>query len=87
MCVCSVVSDSVTPWSVARQIPLSMGLSRQECCSGLPFPSPGDLPDPDIEPGSLVSPSLSEGLFITMPPRLCKYMCVHVCLSVCLSTG
>ena len=35
-----------TPWTVAQQTPLSMGFSRQEHCSGLPFPSPGDLPDP-----------------------------------------
>ena len=50
---CSVVSDSfVTPWTIAHQTPLSMGLSRQEYWSGSPFPSPGDLPDPGIEPGS-----------------------------------
>ena len=41
-----------TPWTVAHQAPLSMGFSRQEYCSGLPFPSPGDLPNPGIEPGS-----------------------------------
>ena len=40
-----------TPWTIARQAPLSMGFSRQEYWSGLPFPSPGDLPDPGIEPG------------------------------------
>ena len=39
-------------WTVAYQAPLSMGFSRQEYWSGLPFPSPGDLPDPGIEPGS-----------------------------------
>ena len=46
MCVlsCSVMSDSATPWTVALQAPLSMGFSRQECCSGFPFPIPGDLP-------------------------------------------
>ena len=43
----------VTPWTVARQIPLSMGFSRQEYCSGLPFPSPRDIPDPKIKPWSL----------------------------------
>ena len=42
----------VTPWSVAYQDPPSMGFSRQEFLSGLPFPSPGDLPDPGIKPGS-----------------------------------
>ena len=42
----------VTRWIVAHQAPLSMGFSRQEYWSGLPFPSPGDLPDPGIEPRS-----------------------------------
>ena len=42
----------VTPWTVAHQAPLSMGFSRQEYWSGLPFPSPGDLPDPGIKPRS-----------------------------------
>ena len=41
------------PWTVAHQAPLSMGFSRQEYWSGLPFPAPGDLPDPGIEPMSL----------------------------------
>ena len=44
----------VTPSTVARQAPLSVGFSRQEYWSGLPFPSPGDLPNPGIEPGSPV---------------------------------
>ena len=44
-----------TPWTVACQAPLSMGVSWQECWSGLPFPSPGDLPDPGIKP---MSPTL-----------------------------
>ena len=48
---CSV-SDSVTPWTIAYQAPPSLGFSGQEYWSGLPFPSPGDLPDPGIEPGS-----------------------------------
>ena len=42
----------MAPWTVAYQAPLSMGFSRQEYWSGLPFPSPGDLPNPGIEPGS-----------------------------------
>ena len=41
-----------TPWTIAHQTPPSMGFSRQEYWSGLPFPSPGDLPDPGIEPWS-----------------------------------
>ena len=55
----------VTPWIVAGQAPLSMAFSRQEHWSGLPFPSPGDLPDPGIK---LVSPALGGGFFTTEPP-------------------
>ena len=43
----------VTPWTAVCQAPLSMGFSRQECWSGVPFPSPGDFPDPGIEPNLL----------------------------------
>ena len=50
----------MTPWTVALQAPLSMEFSRQEYRSGLPFPSPGDLPDPGIEPGS---PALQSRFF------------------------
>ena len=48
-----------TQWTVARQSPLSMGFSRPEYWSGLPFPLPGDLPDAGIKPGSLMSPALA----------------------------
>ena len=55
----SLVAEScpalTTPWTVARQAPLSMAFPKQESWSGLPFPSPGDLPDPGIEPGSPAS--------------------------------
>ena len=60
---CSVMSDSVTSQAVAHQAPLSMEFSRQEYWSGLPFPSPGGLPDPGIEPTSLKSPALASGFF------------------------
>ena len=53
-----------TPWTVAHQAPLSVGFSRQEYWSGLPFPTPGDLPSPEIEPES---PALA-GRFFTMVP-------------------
>ena len=50
---CSVISNSLgAPWTAAHQVPLSMGFPRKEYWSGLPFPSPGNLPDPGIEPGS-----------------------------------
>ena len=48
----SVVSDSAIPWTVIHQVPVSMEFSRQEHWSGLPFPSPGYLPNPGIEPRS-----------------------------------
>ena len=54
-----------TPWTVAYQAPPSMGFSRQECWSGLPFPSPGDLPDPGIEPRS---PALQADALPSEPP-------------------
>ena len=55
----------MTPWTVARQAPLSMGFSGQEYQSGLPCPSPGDLPHPGIEPASLMSPALAGGFLTT----------------------
>ena len=54
-----------TPWTIACQAPLSMEFSRQEYWSGLSFPSPGDLPDPEME---LASPALASGFFTTVPP-------------------
>ena len=56
-----------TPWTIAYQAPPSMGFSRQECWSGLPFPSPGDLPDPGIEPGS---PTLQADALPSEPPEV-----------------
>ena len=56
------MSDSFSsPWTVACQAPLSMGFSRQESWGGLPFPPPGDLPDPGIE---LASPALQADSFL-----------------------
>jgi len=64
----SVVSDSsVTLWTVARQAPLSMGFSWQEYWSGLPFPSPGDLPDSGTELPSPESPAMKGRLFTAEP--------------------
>ena len=59
---CPTLCDPVT---AARQPPLSMGFSKQEYWSGLPCPPPGDLPDPGIEPTSLLSPALAGGFFTT----------------------
>ena len=55
----------VTPWTVAHQAPLSMEFSKQEFCSWLPFPSPGDLPDSEVEPGS---PALQADSLPSEPP-------------------
>ena len=60
------MSDSLaTPWSVAHQAPLSTGFPRQEYWSGLPFPSPGDLPDSGIKP---TSPALQANSLPAEPP-------------------
>ena len=73
--VCSVQFSSVqllsrvqlfaTPWTVAHQAPLFTGFPKQEYWNGLPFPSPGDLPNPGIEPVSLESPALGGEFFAT----------------------
>ena len=55
----------VTPWTVAHQAPLSMEFSRQKYWSGLPFPSPGDLPDSGIEPRS---PAMRADALLSEPP-------------------
>ena len=59
-----------TQWTVAYQAPLSVGFSRQACWSRLPFPSPGDLPDPGIKPGS---PALQADALPSEPPG--KFIC------------
>ena len=63
--VLSSVHLFVIPWTVVYQAPPSMGFSRQEYWSGLPFPSPGDLPDPGIEPRS---PALQADALPSEPP-------------------
>ena len=62
----SLVRLFATPWTVTCQVPLPMGFSRQAYWIGLPFPPPGDLPDPGIEPESL---ALAVKFFTTKPPR------------------
>ena len=66
MCVsCFLMSDSVTPWTVAYQVPPSMGFSRQEYWSALPSPSPEDLPNPGIKP---MFPALQADALPSEPP-------------------
>ena len=72
----SVVSNSATPWSVACQAPLPMEFSRQEHWSGLPFPTPGDLPNPGIKPGY---PALqADSLRSELPGKRILYVVVYI---------
>ena len=65
----SLIRFFAPPWTVAHQAaPLSTGFSKQEYWNGLPFPTPGDLPDPGIEPVSLLSPTVAGGFFTTVLP-------------------
>ena len=69
ICVCvqslSHVWLFAAPWTVTHQAPLSIRFSRQEYWNGLPFPTPGDIPDPGIKPASFASPALVGGFFTT----------------------
>ena len=65
------------PWTVVHQVPLSLEFSRQENWGGLPFPSPGDLPNPGIKPVSLVSPALAGRFFTTASPEKPKEWAKH----------
>ena len=68
-CVLGRVWLFATPWTVAHQPLLSTEFSRPEYGSVLPFPTPGDFPDPGIEPTSCVSPALAGGFFTTAPSK------------------
>ena len=70
-----------TPWTVAHQAPLSMGFSRQESWSGFLFPSPGDLPNPGIKPGS---PALQADALTSKLPGKPLYTLSHLILSTVL---
>ena len=89
VCVCvsrSVTSNSATTWPVACKAPWSMNYSRKEYCSGLPFPSPGNFPDPGIEPKS---PRLWADSSLSEPPEKPKNISVQfssvaqLCLTLC----
>ena len=75
----SVVSNSL--WTVAHQAPPSMGFSRQEYWSGLPFPSPGDLPHPGIEPRS---PTLQADALTSEPRGKPSHMSIIFSITYCL---
>ena len=72
----------LTPWTVACHVSLSVGFSRQEYWSMLPCPPAGDLPDPGVEPVSLVSPALAGGFF-TISDTLFFFSFAQSCLTLC----
>ena len=74
----SRVQISVTPCTIACQAPLSIGFSRQEHWSGLPFLSPGDLPDPGTQPVSPAPSALADGFFITEPRGKPHVLCIFL---------
>ena len=74
LCMISPVLLFSTPWTVAHQAPLSMEFPSQEYWSGLPFPPPGGLPDPGMEPVSLASPALTGRCSTTAPPGKSSWM-------------
>ena len=89
MCVSmslSCIRLFATPWTAARQASLSMEFSREEYSSELPFPTPGALPNPWIEPTSPVSPALAGGFFTTAPPGKPKYIKSDFFLGYFMST-
>ena len=79
VCVLSHVQLFATPWIVACQASLSMGFFRQEYWSGLPFPPPGDLPYPEIEP---ISPALAGGFINTATREALKELNICMCMYV-----
>ena len=81
ICVCACMLNPfsrvwlfATTWNAAQQAPLSMGFPRQEHCSGLPFPSPQDLPDPGVK---ATSPALAGRFFTTETPGKPTYLCTY----------
>ena len=85
VCVAQLLSPawlSVTPWTVARQAPLSVGFSRQEYWSGLLFPPPGDLPPPRDQTQSLASPALAGGVLTPAPPGEPVRICTKCLMSL-----
>ena len=77
----------MTLWAVAHEALLSMGFSRQEYWSGFSCPPPGDLPDPRIEPKSLMSPALAGRFFTTSATQEAQVLVAQSCLTLCNPTN
>ena len=79
----SCVQLFATPWTVISQAPLSMGFSRQEYWSGMPYPPPGDLSNLRIKPASLMSPALAARFFTTAASAAAAAKSLQWCLTLC----
>ena len=86
VCICSVLSDSAIPWTVACQAALSIEFSRQEYRSVLLFPVLGDLSDPGIQLTSPVSPALGGEFFTTEPPGKLQWTIICCCCCCCVTS-
>ena len=90
MCVCMLICLScvqlfMTPWTVAKQAPMSVGFSRQEYWSELPCPPQGDLPNPEIKPQCLMFPALAVGFFTTSAiweAHIYVYIFIFICINI-----
>ena len=82
VCELSCVGLFAVSCTLTRQASLSMGFPKQKYWSGLPFPTPGDRPDPGIEPVSLVSPALAGGFFTTVPPGKPTGISAHISVDI-----
>ena len=83
----SCVQRFATLWTIACQVPLSVGFSRQEYWSMLPFTSPGHLPDPGVKPTCVKSPALAGGSLPLVPPGEPRKYCVWIWTSKVYARG
>ena len=86
MLIClSCVQLFMTPWTVAKQAPMSVGFSRQEYWSELPCPPQGDLPNPEIKPQCLMFPALAVGFLTTSAiweAHIYVYIFIFICINI-----
>ena len=87
MCALSCFQLFAPPWTIALQALLSMKFSKQEYWSGLPFPPPGDLPNPGIKPEFPMSPALAGRFFTTVPANVYIYIYIYFFFFFCRVGG